>query len=208
MAFVDFAAVKEAVSIEDAVHLLGLELKPSGSQLRGPCPKCQHGGDRALVVTPSKGLFVCFGAGQKCGGDQLSLVAHIAGLSVRDAAEWLGGTVTSEQETVTGNKELVSKKRATVPQAEKKTTREPTRAPFDPSAFAEKLEYGPEVEALGYTEQEAADFGIGSHRGAVYKAARYASGITAGYWKHVDGKWVAPKQWLPDASNVVQLKRA
>jgi hypothetical protein len=33
---------------------------------------------------------------------------------------------------------------------------------------------------------------------AVYKAARYASGVTAGYWKHQDGKWVAPKAWLPD----------
>jgi hypothetical protein len=74
--------------------------------------------------------------------------------------------------------------------------------------FAAKLTYSDEVAALGYSEKDAAAFGIGFHRGHVYKAARYQSGQTAGFWKLVDGKWTAPKSWMPGVTtNVVHLRR-
>src|SRR5438067_1641733 len=91
MGFIDFAELKTRVSIEDAVAKLGLELKAAGHQLRGLCPACKAGGDRALVVTPAKQLFYCFSA--KIGGDQLALVAHINGVTTNEAANWLAGTV-------------------------------------------------------------------------------------------------------------------
>ena len=56
MPFVDFAELKTRVSIEQAMQMLGLKLVPHGSQHRGACPACETGGDRALVVTPAKGL--------------------------------------------------------------------------------------------------------------------------------------------------------
>lgn len=214
MAFVDFAAVKEAVSLEDAVHLLGLELKQSGAQLRGPCPKCQHGGDRALVVTPSKGLFVCFGAGQKCGGDQLALVAHIAGLSVRDAAEWLAGTVTSEEEPVTSNKELVSKKQAspTAPQKQEGGTASAQPAPtFDTRALAAKLAYSDEVAALGFSEEDAEHFQVGFYRGKVYAPLRHPDGSIACFYDYGNGalKLPARARWLEAApANVVRFPKS
>ncbi len=85
--FIDFAALKEAVSLSDAVELLGLNLKQSGNQFRGPCPACKSGGDRALVVTDGRG-FYCWG--QKKGGDQIALAAHVLDLPAKDAAVELG----------------------------------------------------------------------------------------------------------------------
>lgn len=75
--------------IDDAVSLLGLRLKPRGESLRGPCPACKSGGERALVVTPSKGAYYCFA--DKAGGDLISLVSHIRGCTMKDAARYLAG---------------------------------------------------------------------------------------------------------------------
>ena len=81
-----FADIKERVNIEQVLPLVGITLKRYQSQLRGVCPICKEGGDRAFVVTPAKGLYYCFG---KCGtgGDMLSLVANVKQCSVREAAE-------------------------------------------------------------------------------------------------------------------------
>lgn len=86
MGFVDFSAVKEAVSFADAIKHLELEMKQTGNQWRGPCPNCQTGGDRALVITDGKGYF-CF-ADHK-GGDVIALASHILKLPAKDAAQEL-----------------------------------------------------------------------------------------------------------------------
>jgi uncharacterized protein (DUF2237 family) len=87
---VNFNDVKERVGFEDAIKLLGITLTEGESNgvkvFRGPCPHCQTGGQRALVVTPTKG-FYCFS--KKAGGDVIQLAAHVRGTSVKDAAEWL-----------------------------------------------------------------------------------------------------------------------
>ena len=134
MPYVDFAEVKSAVSIEQAVERLGLKLSRTGNQFRGSCPI--HGGsDRALVVTPAKNLFCCFAMGKAQGGDQLALVAHVKDCTVQDAAQWLGGTVT-----VTGQPVTVRKNRAvTVPQNEKAGAN-PPRPAFDAEAYAQRLD--------------------------------------------------------------------
>jgi len=85
---IDFAQLKKDIPIENAVGILGLEVKQEGNQLRGPCPACKRGGERALVITPSKSAWYCFNATQ--GGDLLNLVQHIAGLaSLKQAGEFL-----------------------------------------------------------------------------------------------------------------------
>ncbi len=87
---IDFAEVKQQVSIERAAEMLGIKLKRSGSQLRGSCPICNDGGDRVFVITPAKGLYYCFG---KCGkgGDAITLAANVRKSSLREAAEFLAG---------------------------------------------------------------------------------------------------------------------
>lgn len=130
MPFVDFAELKTRVSIEQAMQMLGLNLTLHGSQYRGACPICQTGGDRALIVTPAKGLFYCFA--NKTGGDVIALTAHIRGTTVKDAADELNrafGTVQNSPSTV-------SKSRATAPQAQE-ARKQPA---FDPEAYAARLD--------------------------------------------------------------------
>ena len=98
MPFIDFGELKERVRIEDAIPKLGLHLKQRNGQWRGPCPVCQTGGDRALVVTPAKQAFYCFGG--KTGGDVIALVAHIRDCGMKEAADFLLGTVRFRQGTV------------------------------------------------------------------------------------------------------------
>jgi hypothetical protein len=87
--FVDFAEVKERCSIVDAVALLGLKTTEERNQLRAACPACGNGGPRAIVITPSKGLFHCFPS--KAGGDQIALVSHVKGVSQKNAAALMLG---------------------------------------------------------------------------------------------------------------------
>lgn len=85
---VSFNDVKEKVSFPDAITLLSLTLTERDGIYRGKCPACNAGSDRALVITPGKG-FYCFQAKQ--GGDVIALAAHIRGVSVKEAAEFLAG---------------------------------------------------------------------------------------------------------------------
>ena len=49
---VDFKALRQRIRIEQVCDLLGIPLKKTGAQLRGPCPICSHDSDRCFVVTP------------------------------------------------------------------------------------------------------------------------------------------------------------
>jgi DNA primase len=119
MGFIDYGELKTRVSIHDAI-----KNKPAGNQLRGFCPACKAGGDRALVVTPDKSLFYCFNA--KIGGDQIALVAHLQGLKTNEAANWLAGTVPQNK--------TATKQSDTTPPAP------PTKTAFDPETYAKRLD--------------------------------------------------------------------
>lgn len=133
-AFIDFKEVKDRASIEQVGRFLGLQLKLAGNQLRSPCPACLQGGDRALVLTPEKGMFYCFSA--KSGGDCISLASHIKGVSQKDAAGLIAqhfGIAGTVQSNGTGNR--------TVP-----ATTPPAPKGFDPESYAQRLD--PAHEAL------------------------------------------------------------
>ncbi len=84
MPFIDFQELKGRVDLQAACSFLQLDLRSNGKQLRGPCPACQAGGERSLVVTPEKGAAYCFAAKQ--GGDVIWLTSHIRGVSQKEAA--------------------------------------------------------------------------------------------------------------------------
>lgn len=86
----DFADIKRRFSIEKTAQLLGLVLKPASGGFRGPCPACKSGGERALAITPSRAGFYCFASKEH--GDCIQLVAHIKGIEIKAAADWLDGT--------------------------------------------------------------------------------------------------------------------
>jgi DNA primase len=192
----DFQTIKEQVPIEAAAQLLGLELKQAGVALRGPCPKCQSGGDRALVVTPARRAYFCFA--QNKGGSVLDLWAHIEGCSLPEAGKAIEDSFGLER---------LDRSPSPVKKAPQKVASKPP-TPFDPAAFAEKLEYTEAVSALGISEEDARALGIGMYRGKMYQALRYDDGSTAGY-SAITGDIKLPSKLLPQVHNVVAFpKRA
>ena len=169
MPYIDFAALKARVSIEQAAQLLGLQLRKSAAQLRGACPACQQGGDRALALTPAKQLFYCFGG--QVGGDCIALVAHIKGIKVQVAATWLDGRVSNPAPPRT----------EPAPKAETPTAAGPGFKPLDylvPDHDA--------VIAAGFDPEECKVLGIGYApkgvlRGTVAVPIRDESGTLLGY---------------------------
>ena len=148
MSFIDFGALKERVSIEQVIAMLGIDnLKRQGAQLRGPCPI--HGGNnpREFVVTPEKGLFFCFaGCG---GGDQIALVSKMKTLSAKDAAGFIAEHLGSS--TVTGPVTAQVPRQSTVPQNEKGQLK-----PLDYLQPEHEL-----VQALGVSAETCRTFGAG-----------------------------------------------
>lgn len=146
-AFIDFAELKSRVPIEQVVQLLNLTMKPHGEALRGPCPACKQGGERALVATKGKNLFYCFAA--KAGGDQIGLASHIRACKAAEAARFIAegtGTVPV-QDTGTS----IAKAVPTVPQNEK--------GPLKPLDYLQAEHEA--VQALGISVETCQHFGAG-----------------------------------------------
>jgi DNA primase len=179
---IDFAEVKARVTLEQTATLLQLDLKQNGHQMRGRCPVCADPSatdDRSLVLTPSKGWY-CFKA--KKGGDQISLVSHVRGTSVKESAQLLADSFSRPEE-----KEKVADK-------EQSHT-------FNPYEYADKLDKKHElVTALGFTEADCERYGMGvAHKGV--NAGRFCIPL-----REKDGKIVVfvsvaelklPKKWRP-----------
>lgn len=191
--FIDFEQLKAAVSIEQAAEYLGLHLKSSGRQLRGPCPACNAGGERALAITPEKQLYFCFSS--EIGGDCIRLVAHIRGMKQQEAAHELAA-------------HFLKKETATPPQNEK---REPTRHQFDGDAYGKSLDpEHPAVEAVGFDPDTARALGIGYSskgvlRGTVAVPLRLPDGTLVAYAGVTEMR--LPSTIRLPGSNVVPLKR-
>jgi phage/plasmid primase-like uncharacterized protein len=98
VSFIDFAELKASMTIEEAAQLLDMQMHIRGDQFRCACPVC-GGGERTLVITPSKGVYFCFKDGK--GGDLIALAAHVRQESVRDAAAFLSGTINAKKSTST-----------------------------------------------------------------------------------------------------------
>src|SRR3984957_1630770 len=100
--FVDFEALKSRVKIEQTIPLLDLRIRQHGDQYRGPCPACKSGGDRALAINSAKQSYYCFS--QRKGGDLIALVAHVRGMTQKDAAAYIeqqcGNSEQSHSDTV------------------------------------------------------------------------------------------------------------
>lgn len=195
--FIDFGEVKDRVSFADAISLLQLELKRAGNQWRGPCPACRSGGDRALVVTEGKG-FYCWG--QRKGGDQIALAAHVLDVPAKEAAQELAeraGIVPSRDRNSSSGK-VPSR---TVPESEGGGG-----SKLSPLSYLEPESDA--VVALGLDPKFCEQHGIGYAprgvvRGSVAIPFRDENGVLLGYFGVQDLTYVPPDF----TSNVVQLKR-
>lgn len=148
---------------------------------------CKQGGSRAIVITPDKNAFYCHAA--KKGGDVISLVAHIHGCGMKEAASWL--------------QEKSTKKKATPPKKEAKVDND--FQPLSHLVFEHDL-----VQALGITSDDASTLGIGYAsrglmKGYICIPVRDETGFLNGYVGIREGK--TPKQWHYPPSNVVPITK-
>ena len=170
MSFIDFAALKQRVAIETVLPALQLEMRETNGQYRGPCPSCQSGGKRTLVVTPAKSAFYCF-AGHT-GGDVIALVAHVRDCSMKEAAEFLA--------EVTGQGSEADDHRRTVPGERSKEAAKS----LQPLAYLQAEHEA--VAGLGLAPETCTAFGAGYApkgimRGRLAIPIRDALGNLAGY---------------------------
>lgn len=198
--YIDFAKLKEEITIDQVIQMLDLDLKQSGKQLRGHCPIHDGSDPREFVVTPAKGLFYCFaGCG---GGDMIKLVSKIEGCSQRDAAqviaEHFGKCTVTEDGTV-------PPEQSTVPSARGKQA----DRSLQPLSY---LEPGhPAVDAVGFEEDTADALGIGYAkkgimRGTVAVPIRLEDGTLVGYIGITEAR-LPPKWQLPSQENVVPFRK-
>ncbi|MDF2233154.1 CHC2 zinc finger domain-containing protein [Albimonas sp. CAU 1670] len=152
MAYVDFAELKSRLSIADAADLLGLKMIERNGQRRGPCPACRKGGPRALVVTPAKGVFYCFGA--RTGGDMISLAAHVQDCGLKEAAAFLAGDSGTVPGDSTSSRNGPQEQ---VPEERRRGNGE--RRLLKPLEHLQPAH--PKVLALGLTEETCRAFGAG-----------------------------------------------
>ena len=186
MPFIPFDELKQRYTIEQVAQRLNLTLKKSGETFRGPCPACGSGGERAIIITPSKGLFYCWAA--HVGGDLIALAAHIRKTEAKGAAAWLAGN----SDNSSGDKFP----KGTVPRTEEERGLKPLELEHDHVA----------VETLGFSAEDAATLGIGYAnrgimRGHVAVPVRLEDGTLAGYIGITEAK--LPPRWHGINSGVV-----
>ncbi|MBV9669752.1 MAG: hypothetical protein JOZ43_02250 [Acidobacteriales bacterium] len=179
--FIDFSELKAVTTMADIVSMLGLKLRQSGNQWRGPCPTCKAGGDRALVITEGKG-FYCFSG--NTGGDQIALVAHIKDVGAKDAAN----AIATWKALIPRNN-TVPRSQGAVPVPESARGEETKK--FPPLAYLE-CEH-PAVDAIGFDAAFAKMHGIGYAgkgilRGTVAVPFRDETGVLLGYIGITDAK--------------------
>jgi len=193
--FVNFKEVKETISIELAMVFLNLKgLTPEDGAYRGECTVCRAG-SRSLVITPEKSAFYCHAA--KKGGDVISLVAHLHGTSMKEAASWLLERSTK------------SKKPERPEPKPPKPTPPPTPKGFTP---LKDLRYEHEaVQSLGLTPHDAERMGVGYcfrgyYKGHVVAPIRLEDGHLVVYAIISKEKKMPETLHWPE-SNVVPLSR-
>ena len=102
-ALIDFAALREQITIEQALSQLGhLEhLQGNVTQRRGPCPihGSQRPASRSFSVNLQRNLFQCFSPTCQAHGNVLDLWAAIHNLTLYEAAKHLAATFGIEPPT-------------------------------------------------------------------------------------------------------------
>ena len=173
--WVDFKEVKENVSMEQALQYLGIAgLKPRGKeQVAGPCPLCGNE-TRSFVANQVKNVFHCFKC--KAGGNIITLVEMMKGISFRDAAlalqaQFLGEPTNNpnvEEPTERGRKvdQDHDKSEGEDHQEKTKTAEGPGKgkAPTSNPVLTLEVERDPahaEVEKLGYAPEVIDLFELG-----------------------------------------------
>jgi DNA primase len=172
--FVDFKAVKAAITMEQVLAHYGLmdKFKRKGDSLNGPCPIHKGDNPTQFRISISKNIWNCF---SKCkqGGNVLDFIAKMEDVSIHAAAlkaiEWfqLDMDAVSRNSDQTEENKNAEPREKTAPTPKKtgnkQTPTEDTSAPNKPLKFRlAKLERNhPYLNERGLTVETLVDFGAG-----------------------------------------------
>ena len=166
--FVDFKAVKAAITMEQVLEHYGLldTFKRGTDSLNGPCPIHKGSNPTQFRASLSKNIWNCFST-CACGGNALDFICKMENVSIHAAAlkaiEWFN----LDPEAVSGDRDESSdaeEARATPKPAVKKPAAPAEKGvPNAPLKFRlDKLERNhPYLTERGLTHETIIDFGIG-----------------------------------------------
>src|SRR5215469_5836790 len=167
--FVDFRAVKAAITMEQILEHYGIldKFKRTGDSLSGPCPIHKGSNPTQFRVSTSKNIWNCFSE-CKHGGNTLDFIAKMEGITIHAAAlkaiEWFkldpaemsaAEPGAEEEESAPTSPEAKPKKAA--PVAEKATPNTPLKFRLDKL----EREHPYLIKERGLTLETIVDFGIG-----------------------------------------------
>lgn len=173
-AFVDFRAVKAAITMEQVLVHYGLldRFKRTGDSLNGPCPIHRGNSPNQFRVSVSKNIWNCFSE-CKHGGNTLDFIARMENVSIHAAAlkaiDWFKLDLDTVSATAEESGEKInspSKTNQSVPRKPTSVRVAPTpekTAPNPSLKFRlDKLERNhPYLTERGLTQETTIDFGIG-----------------------------------------------
>jgi DNA primase len=171
--FIDFKAVKAAITMEQVLEHYGLleQFKRSGDSLSGPCPIHKGTNPTQFRVSISKNIWNCFSE-CKCGGNVLDFIARMENRSVHTAAlkaiDWFhldhkSVSADSEQKDKSHSDDRTGGSTSTRA-ASRKSAGEPTDGGLNkPLNFClEKLDRShPYLAERGLSLETIIDFGVG-----------------------------------------------
>ena len=158
--FVDFRAVKAAVTISMALDHYGINwLRKKGDELRGRCPIHEGEGTNTFHASLAKNAFQCFSC--KVRGNVLDFVAAMEQCTVRDAAIKLAGWFAVVANEPTANKAAA---KAAPRQAESGGVAAPENKPLTFQLKGVDSAH-PYLAERGISRELAEEFGIGYFAG-------------------------------------------
>lgn len=169
--FVDFKAVKAAISMEQVLEHYGLfdQFKRSGDSLSGPCPIHKGSNPTQFRVSISKNIWNCFSE-CKGGGNALDFIARMEDVSIHAAAlkatEWFSinaDTVAAKSEPDAKKADDAPKNGSSPQKSASKPVKEENITVNPPLKFRlDKLDaHHPYLAERGLTPETIAEFSIG-----------------------------------------------
>jgi DNA primase len=170
--FVDFKAVKSAISMEQLLEHYGLRdrFKKSGDSLSGPCPIHKGENPTQFRVSVSKNIWNCFSECKR-GGNTLDFISRMENVTVHAAAlkaiEWFGiqciAVSKDSEHDAHYPRDSVRSEVIQKPAPQKPVAASERISPNKPLKFRlDRLEREhPYLVERGLTPETSADFGLG-----------------------------------------------
>ncbi|HLK63278.1 MAG TPA: CHC2 zinc finger domain-containing protein [Bryobacteraceae bacterium] len=199
--WVDFAAIKQTISITQVLDHYQIKLRRSGRELRGSCPLHHGEGGNSFHANIDKNAFHCFSCGAK--GNILELTAALEQCSLREAALKL-------QDWFSAHSSTTNRQPSNRSGVEAKSSAEPETGPGERDAENKPLPFSlkgidhrhPYLRERGIEFETAEYFGVGlfSGRGSmqgriVIPIENEAGQLVAYAGRAIDGS--EPKYKLP-----------